>query len=174
MVEGLELLLAERAIQRVLCSYSRAADRYDLELMRSCYWPEGTDDHGSYVGGLDGFIEFVGPALSRFERTSHFLGNMLIDVDLAANEARAETYAVAFHRFHDAVGQLTDMLAGLRYVDRFERRGGEWRIARRVCAFEWRRTDPVTDEGSSFADTYVRGLRGPDDIVWHIMENGRG
>jgi hypothetical protein len=70
--------------------------------MRSCSWPEGTDDHGSYVGGLDGFIEFAGPALSRFERTSHFLGNMLIDVHLPADEARAETYAVAFHRFHDA------------------------------------------------------------------------
>ena len=56
------------------------------------------------------------------------------------------------------------MIAGLRYVDRFERRGSEWRIAKRVCAFEWRRTDPVAD-GSTFADTYTRGVRGPDDIV---------
>ena len=98
MDDPLELLLAERAIARVLHTYSRAADRFDLELMRSCYWPDGTDDHGSYNGGLDGFIEFVGPALERFERTSHFLGNMLIDVDLPQGEARAETYAIAFHR----------------------------------------------------------------------------
>src|SRR5215213_3791716 len=77
--EQLELLLAERAITRVLCTYSRGADRFDLELMRSCYWPDGTDDHGSYSGDLDGFIEFVGPALQRFERTNHFLGNILID-----------------------------------------------------------------------------------------------
>ena len=35
---------------------------------------------------------------------------------------------------------------------------GEWRIARRVCAFEWRRTDPVGD-GSSF--------------VWHILDETR-
>ena len=81
--DALQLLLAERAISRVLHSYSRGADRCDLELMRSCYWPDGTDDHGSYNGGVDGFIEFVGPALQRFERTNHFLGNMLIDVDLA-------------------------------------------------------------------------------------------
>ena len=74
--DQLELLLAERAIARVLHSYSRGADRCDLELMRSCYWPDGTDDHGSYNGGVDGFIEFVGPALQRFERTNHFLGNM--------------------------------------------------------------------------------------------------
>jgi len=169
MDEGLELLLAERAIARVLYKYSRGADRFDLELMRSCYWPDGTDDHGSYDGELDGFIEFVGPALQRFERTNHFLGNMLIDVDLSQDVARAETYAVAYHRYHDTDGQENDMIAGLRYVDRFERRGSEWRIAKRVCAFEWRRTDPV-GEGSTFANTYTRGVRGPDDIVWHILE----
>ena len=106
--DALQLLLAERAISRVLHSYSRGADRCDLELMRSCYWPDGTDDHGSYNGGVGGFIEFVGPALQRFERTNHFLGNMLIDVDLASDLARAETY--------------------------------------------------------------TRGLRGPDDIVWHILD----
>ena len=26
------------------------------------------------------------------------------------------------------------------------------------------------EAGSSFADTYTRGLRGPDDIVWHILD----
>lgn len=170
MSDALDLLMAERAISRVLHLYSRAADRYDLDLMRSCYWPEGTDDHGSYRGDLDGFMQFVGPALDRFERTSHFLGNMLIDVDLAADVARAETYAVAYHRFTDNDGQLNDMVAGLRYVDRFERRNGEWRIAARVCAFEWRRTDPVPATGSSFAESYVRGVRGHDDIVFHILD----
>jgi SnoaL-like domain len=173
MDDQVELLLAERAIARVLCTYSRAADRFDLDLMRSCYWPDATDDHGSFIGDVDAFIAFVGPALQRFERTNHFLGNMLIDVDLVDDEARAETYAVAYHRFHDTVGQATDMVAGLRYVDRFERRDGEWRIAERVCAFEWRRTDPVAVEGSGFGDTYTRGLRGPDDIVWHILEPQR-
>jgi len=85
---------------------------------------------------------------------------MLIDVNLANDVARSETSAVAYHRFHDADGRENHMVAGLRYVDRFERRGGEWRIARRVCAFEWRRTDPVGD-GSSFADTYTRGCSEP-------------
>lgn len=170
MNHDLELLLAERAISRVLHLYSRAADRYDLAAMRACYWPEGTDDHGGYNGDLDGFMQYVGPALDRFERTSHFLGNMLIDVDLAADVARAETYAVAYHRFTDGEGQLTDMVAGLRYVDRFERRGDEWRIAARVCAFEWRRTDPVPPTGNSFGEHYVRGVRGATDIVYHILD----
>jgi hypothetical protein len=72
MNEDLELLLAERAIQRVLTSYSRGVDRYDFELVRSWYWPDGTDDHGSFVGGVDDFIAFLEKSLNRFERTAHF------------------------------------------------------------------------------------------------------
>jgi hypothetical protein len=53
---------------------------------------------------------------------------MLIDVDLSHDVARSETYAVAFHRYTDPDGYPTDMWAGLRYVDRFERRDGQWRI----------------------------------------------
>ena len=104
MSGDLELLLAERAIQRVLTSYSRGVDRYDFELVRSCYWPDGTDDHGSFVGGVDDFISFVQTSLDRFERTAHFLGNMLIDVDLDHDVARAETYALALHRYSTPTG----------------------------------------------------------------------
>jgi SnoaL-like protein len=170
MGDELELLLAERAIQRVLTSYSRGVDRFDFELVRSCYWPDGTDDHGSFSGGVDDFITFVQKSLSRFERTAHFLGNMLIDVDLPRGVARSETYAVAFHRYTDPDGHPTDMWAGLRYVDRFERRDGQWRIRIRVCAFDWRRTDQVEGEGG-FAASYVRGLRGHDDIVYRILDS---
>jgi hypothetical protein len=67
MSEELELILAERAIQRVLTSYSRGVDRFDFETVRLCYWPDGTDDHGSFVGGVDEFIPFVQKSLNRFE-----------------------------------------------------------------------------------------------------------
>jgi hypothetical protein len=169
MSEELNLLMAERAIQRVLTSYSRGVDRFDFETVRSCYWPDGTDDHGSFVGGVDEFISFVQKSLNRFERTAHFLGNMQIDVDLGRGVARSETYAIAFHRYSDAEGNPTDMRAGLRYVDRFERRDGQWRIRKRVCAYDWRRTDRVGADGG-FADTYVRGIRSADDIVYHILD----
>ena len=170
MSQELAVIAAERAIQRVLTAYSRGVDRFDFELVRSCYWPDGTDDHGSFVGGVDDFITFVEKSLNRFERTNHFLGNMHIDVDLSRDLARSETYAVAFHRYTDAEGHPADMWAGLRYVDRFERRKGEWRIKTRVCAFDWRRTDRVDGEGG-FADSYVRGIRSTDDIVYHIMDD---
>ena len=47
----LDVMAAERSIHRVVCTYARGIDRLDLELVRSCYWPDGTDDHGGYSGG---------------------------------------------------------------------------------------------------------------------------
>ena len=169
MGEELELLLAERAIARVLCEYSRAADRCDLELMRSCYWPDGTDDHGSYDGDVDGFIEFVGPALQRFERTNHFLGNMLIDVDLSHDVAPPKPMRSPITATTTPTGGRTTWLPDCATS-----------TASNVAAASGASPDgcapssgggPIrSGDGSSFADTYTRGLRGPDDIVWHILE----
>lgn len=164
---SLDLLMAERAIKRVILAYSRAVDRYDFDALAECYWPEGTDDHGSFKGSAADFVEWNKGALARFDKTNHFLGNMLVDVDLDEGRARAETYAVAYHRFTDPEGQLTDMIAGLRYVDVFEQRGSEWRILERVIAYSWRRTDPAVGQ-TGFADTYVQGVRSFDDIVYTI------
>lgn len=167
MSDALDILLAERAISRVILSYSRAVDRYDFAALADCYWPDATDDHGSFAGSAPDFVAWNQEALARFDRTSHFLGNMLIDVDLGARRARAETYAVAHHRYTDAEGQLTDMTAGLRYVDLFEERSTEWRILERVIAYDWRRTDPAQGQ-TGFADTYVTGVRSAQDVVYTI------
>jgi hypothetical protein len=67
MSEDIDVLLAERAIQRVLTTCSRGVDRFDFESVRNCYWPDGTDDHGSFVGGVDEFIAFVEVSLDRSE-----------------------------------------------------------------------------------------------------------
>lgn len=169
MDEALELVVAERAIYKVLCRCSRGSDRGDLELVRSCYWPDATDDHGPYKGDVDGFIAFLETTMTRFERTCHFLGNSLIDVDLEHDVAGSETYAVAYHRLLGNDGAKVDSIVGLRYVDRFEQRQGEWRIAKRVCVFEWRRTDPVVGDGE-FPEAYVRGVRSRDDVAFRILE----
>lgn len=167
MDRSLQLLLAERDIQRVILEYSRAVDRYDFESLAACYWPDATDDHGSFRGNALDFVEWNKGALGRFDRTSHFLGNILIDVDLDNDRARAETYAVAYHRFTDSDGQLTDMTGGLRYVDVFERRFEEWRIFERVIAYDWRRTDPAHGQ-TGFADAYITGVRSSKDVVYTI------
>lgn len=169
MDELLESLLAERAITRVVQDYTRAVDRFDWELLRSCYWPGATDDHGTFTGDVDAFVEYLQHLMPRFERTFHQLGQILIDLDLEVGIAAAETYATAHHRIVGADGGAQDMVGGVRYVDRFERRDGEWRIAARVVAYDWHRTDLVTGR-LGFPAGSTLGQRSQRDIAYRILD----
>lgn len=168
--DDLRCLVAEREIRAVLARYCRGIDRLDLDLVRSCYHPDATDDHGRYRGGVDGFIDWVIQPLSRFERTMHFLGTSNIEFAPGSAEAAvSETYAVAYHRGTRPDGVLADHIVGLRYLDRFEwRAGAGWRIAERICALEWRRDDPVAGPGD-FPTAYTMGERGAVDPLYRLL-----
>jgi hypothetical protein len=158
-------LLAKDRISDVLRRYCRGIDRRDFGLVRSCYHPDATDDHGEYRGGLDGFLAYCEAGLAKFESTMHFLGHILIDVDRGA--ARSEAYAVAYHRLPATNSKpRRDFVVGFRYLDDFENRDAAWRIAARVCAFEWSRLDPVTPDTRPFPATYTRGRRDGKDLVF--------
>jgi hypothetical protein len=142
--DDLAALVAERSIRSVVLRYCRGADRLDRELVRSCYHPDATDEHGSFSGGVDEFLEWVFRVLGRYGTTMHFVGNLLVELSPDDPDlARCETYGIAFHRSagEDPRGNL---MTGFRYVDRFERRSGEWRIARRIAVSEWSRVDDRT------------------------------
>lgn len=137
MTHDMTAILDEHAIRRVLLRYCRGIDRRDLELVRSCYWPEATDVHGPFSGTRDEFVAWVERLLRRHTMTMHHVGNMLVDV--RDEEAEAETYCVAYHSGDPAGDVRWNYVAGVRYVDRFEKRSGEWRIADRMTAIEWMR-----------------------------------
>ena len=132
-------LFDEQAIRRVLARYCRGIDRLDLDLVRSCYHPDATEAHGTFTGGLEEYLAWVWKVLGRYESTFHFIGNVLVE-PVDDDRARCETYGMAHHRTADgtAVGNL---VTGFRYVDRFERRDGEWRIAHRTAVTEWSSID---------------------------------
>ncbi len=157
--DKIETLIARQEIADVIYRYARGIDRLDFDLVRSCYHPDAYDDHGSFAGNVEEFITAAASFLARWTATQHFMGNMLIEID--GDRARAETYAVAYHRREDSNGDGKDDIMGIRYVDRFEKRNNEWRIAHRVVASEWRRVDPVN------------GARGRNKIgVWGQRDDG--
>ncbi len=167
MALTLDDLLARQEIADVILRYARGIDRLDFDLVRSCYHPDAYDDHGAFAGTLDEFIEAARSFLPRWTATQHFMGNMLIEVD--GDLARAETYAVASHRREDTTGTGKDDVLGIRYVDRFERRAGAWKIAHRVVVTEWRRVDPV--EGAKGRDQVgVWGRRDASDAIHWILD----
>ncbi len=153
-------LLARAEITDVIKRLARGTDRIDEELMASCYHPDGFDDHNSFRGSGTEFARWVCEVLPHFVATHHFIGDPLIRID--GDVAQCDTYCEAHH-----VGTDSDMVMGLRYVDRFERRDGSWLIAKRVCAFDWCYTIPFDPEvGFRFGDDFTVGRRDRTDITY--------
>ncbi|MDG2111538.1 MAG: nuclear transport factor 2 family protein [Actinomycetota bacterium] len=168
MALTVEDLLAKEEIRDVIYRYARGVDRLDFDLVAACYHPDAYDDHGTFRGSVPDFVEMCRSFLPRFVCTQHFMGNMLIEVD--GDVARAETYAVAYHRKENDDGSGIDDVFGIRYVDRFEQHdGGPWLIAHRAVATEWRRVDPVP-AGKLRGTVGEWGRRDGNDIIDRIMD----
>jgi hypothetical protein len=160
MTVTVEELLIREEITDVIKRLARGTDRLDEAAMASCYHPDGFDDHNSFRGSGTEFAAWVCEVLPHFEATMHFIGPPAIRVE--GEIAHCDTYCVAHH-----VAKDTDMVLGLRYVDRFERRNGTWLIAKRVCAFDWTYTLPY-DPAKRFVfdDDFTVGHRDRSDITY--------
>ncbi|NNE72287.1 MAG: nuclear transport factor 2 family protein [Acidimicrobiales bacterium] len=142
MGDDLDQLLAEREIRRRLLDYCRGVDTADAALVASAYHADSYDDHGSFQGDGPTFAAYVTNAVrDRYEATQHVIDHATIDF-VDDNTAAVETYVVARHVHRDEAGPLLTTFGGM-YRDRFERRKGDWRIARREVLHSWDKVERV-------------------------------
>lgn len=162
-------LLDREAIRTVLYDYCRAVDRGDAELLKSCYHPDGTDDHGFFSGRGWEFADYVLPLLAELDRSIHSLTNP--QIVLAGDQALVESQWSVIHRLR-RWGKLTDMWHQGRYLDEFERRDGEWKIRRRVAVLDAERWIDTADlqnlVPSSVPNKVHRGARGGNDPAYAL------
>jgi len=161
-------LAAREMIRDRMARYSRGVDRCDKALLRTVFWPDAIAECGTgYSGSAYGLIEWAVDGLSQLDQTMHMLGNMVID--LQGDRAFVETYAQCFHRVPDATQGPRDVVVGLRYVDLFAARDGEWRVMERVMLFDWFREYEDSGDwargaiGVEFIAGRTLGARWPDD-----------
>lgn len=156
-------------IRDCLYRYCRGIDRADEAMLRSACWPDGTDTHGAYSGSASGFVDWAMKALPAIKRGIHQIHNILID--LRGDEAAVESYFTALQRQPNAAGALVDVHMAGRYLDRFEKRDGEWRVADRVVVFDWfdERPAPEKSEAERFAHRQPIGALWPDDPVYRLF-----
>ncbi len=158
--------LADRvAIQEALARYARGIDRRDWDILRSAYHPDAEIHQADYQGGVEGLIDFIQPRHNRIEQSMHMLTNCLIEFD-SDDGALAETCYLAYLRAPDpAGGEALETRALGRYVDRFERRKGQWRIARRMVVFE-SVTVTAAGPGPEVGPNWAVQRRGPEDPLF--------
>jgi ketosteroid isomerase-like protein len=126
-------LLDRQAIRDCVHRYARGLDRHDDEMIASAYHEGALDRHGDFLGSVAEFIPWAN-ALHAAEWVAHHHHLTTHNVELDGDTAHAETYCIGTFLRKD--GSAVDM-AGGRYIDRLERRDGEWKIAAREVVIEW-------------------------------------
>lgn len=155
-------LINKTKIYECLKRVSRGIDRFDRAQFLSAYHPDATISAGTLVA-RPAEVFAGGSALHEEgqKRTLHHLTNHRCEID--GDVAHCETYY--FYAAHNHDGAT--WLAGGRYVDRVERRRGEWRIAFRHTLLEWSSIMEGMDvplfNASSDADLNGVSSRGHDD-----------
>lgn len=152
------------AIRDAVLRYCRGIDRLDMDLVRSAYHPGGIDHHTGFSGPVEEFVAWVDGALRNFDGTMHIVGNQLVEVH--GDVAVCESYGTAVHWGQPADDPRRNFTSGFRYVDHFEKRGGDWRIVERWAVREWTRSDAgryMAKEGEGPSPS-----RGRDDVVYAL------
>ena len=136
----LEHLLELQDIRDTLTRFSRGMDRFDRELFLSAFHPDAVIAAGPFVGGPVELYEWASPMHEAGQNaTHHNLLNLTCEID--GDTAHTELYYLFVGRNRDD----SNWIAGGRYIDRLERRDGEWKIALRTNAIEWSGLVPTMD-----------------------------
>lgn len=164
--------LADRAeITEVLALYCRGVDRCDIDTLRSVYHPDAIDDHGTFRGNAHEFAEWAVQGGRTFWHASHHSVHNVIIEWVDVDTAHVESTVLGINRRRGDAGDVGDgtieLFAG-RYVDRFERRDGSWRIADRRAL---RDVDTLL-ERHRWAGRIPEGSRYPDDPVYRRGTGG--
>ncbi|HEF4732317.1 nuclear transport factor 2 family protein [Burkholderia multivorans] len=183
MSAAMQRLIDKDRIRDVMLRYARGVDRRDWECVRSAFFEDCHDDHADFKGTRDAFIAWVrerhdAPSLLT---STHFLGNCLVEF-ASDSVAAVETYFVARLELAPQASEHRSMLDAKhadsthnsrvqvfgRYVDRFEKRHDEWRIARRRTVFDAIESHLVDAADAKLNPAWMLGRRDQHDPVFAL------
>ena len=157
-------LMDRQAIFDCIKRSSRGNDRFDAELTSSSFHADAIHDNGRKRVMAAGYGEEANAAHGMlFDANLHNVTLHLCEID--GDVAHAESYSLGL--FLDKGAETGRVLAG-RYIDRLEKRDGEWRIAVRrttvEVALEGKAALPkgITLPGSN----YLKGNRDRSDLSY--------
>ncbi|MEJ1962277.1 MAG: nuclear transport factor 2 family protein [Gammaproteobacteria bacterium] len=118
--------------------YTRGADRHDKDLVRGAFWPEATISIDKPMT-VDEYVDSEERLLATYAAHQHHITGQTIDIQ--GNTAHVESYVIYFLVPRDSRGDtpgtatpghaLTSAKSTVgsgRYIERWEKRNGEWKI----------------------------------------------
>ena len=166
--QALEEVVAQQAISELGCRYARGVDRGDPEIIRAAFHDDAAIVSGAFNGLAVEFATAIGQLLDETStRVAHTVTNHWIDID--GDNAVGESYVVAFQGTKGDSPQ--DVMTGGRYIDRYERRSGEWKISHRTFVMDWTTSADSKDlMGLGMFEDMVKGERGKGDPVYAFWQ----
>jgi SnoaL-like domain len=158
---AIDRLLDRAELAELAARYARAVDRGDRDLLLSLYHADAIDHHGNdFCGSPPQFADYVHGATATFEVTAHYMLNSSYEID--GDRADGELYFVAYHRMRPP--ESDEIVVAGRYLDRYERRAGVWKIAHRSIAWDWASASRMTAQAMQLLRERGDGGGRKDDI----------
>lgn len=162
--QDVQHLKDRQAIYDCVARHARGHDRHDVEILTDVYHQDGVDEHGFAIN--------PGPKYAEWSNAIHAAGSQLHThnitthlCEIEGDTAHAESYVIV--ALLDNSGTTARMISG-RYLDRLERRDGEWRIAlRRSTVDVLIAGDASILQAPAFREQgYIKGMRDKRDLVY--------
>ncbi|MCT7661099.1 nuclear transport factor 2 family protein [Mycobacterium deserti] len=135
----LQEMIDEFELRRLVHTYCRAVDRGDIEVLRDLYYPDAVDAHGGFsAGAVDQFLQQISAARPYIRSMQHHITT--VNFTITGTTAEGEIYTIAVHTLAGG-GRDVDVVVGGRYLDKYEKRDGTWKIVERTIVTDWARVD---------------------------------
>ncbi len=165
-------LEARAALHDLLMAYSRGVDRADSVTLAAVFHDDATMNAGMFDGPVSEFVPMIAEVVKGFKRSSHAIANTWFEID--GDDAVGEAYVIAYVLATTDEGDR-EMMTGGRYLDRFRKRDGVWKIAARTFVADWTTNHPATSQiDALYTQPANRGTLFPDDPVYGLWGRVRG
>lgn len=163
--DKLRYLQDRQEILDCIARNARGCDRHDSGILAGSYHFDGVDEHGAanVIRG-EKYPDWANEVHARGSiQNLHNITTHSCEIE--GDVAHAESYVIGL--FFNSDGKTARLLAG-RYIDRLERRDGEWRIALRRCTVEVGMTAESSFMNSEYflEMGFLKGLRNESDLSY--------
>jgi hypothetical protein len=156
-------MLDEFALRKLVHAYCRAVDRGDFATLREPYHHDAVDAHGEVsTGSVTEFLKTLEASRPHIRSMQHNITTVNFVID--GGSAEGEIYTLATHTF-DARSREVDVIVGGRYLDKYEKRDGVWKILERTIVTDWAHVNDPSSVDFSHPITRgtLKGSPGADD-----------
>jgi ketosteroid isomerase-like protein len=128
-------IMDEFQLRKLVHAYCRAVDRGDIDQLRELYHHDAVDAHGGFsAGSADEFLDQLAAARPYIRSMQHHITT--VNFAISGRRAEGEIYTISIHTLAGRDRDI-DLVVGGRYLDKYEKRDGAWKLSERTIVTDW-------------------------------------